>query len=62
MEGITKRYGIKDLDVEAIFQDITIFPILDDENRVIYIGALTVNYGRLLSVRFSRSIKLEAGV
>jgi hypothetical protein len=62
LEGITKRYGIKDLDVEAIFQDITIFPILDDENRVIYIGALTVNYGRLLSVRFSRSIKLEAGV
>jgi AraC family transcriptional regulator len=43
LEGIAKRYGIKDFDVEAIYQDITLFPILDDEKRVMYVVALLVN-------------------
>ncbi|NLO38052.1 MAG: helix-turn-helix transcriptional regulator [Ruminiclostridium sp.] len=43
LESIAQRYGIKDLDVEAIYQDITVFPIPDDENRVIYVAAFLVN-------------------
>ena len=43
LEDIVKRYGIKDLDVEAIYQDITIFPILDDKKRVIYVAAFLIN-------------------
>ena len=26
LEDITERYGIKDLDVEALYQDVTVFP------------------------------------
>lgn len=43
LEGIADRYGIQDFDVEAIYQDITVFPILDDEKRVIYVGAFLIN-------------------
>jgi len=43
LEGIAERYGIQDLDVEAIYQDITLFPILDDEKRVIFVAALLIN-------------------
>lgn len=38
-----KRYGIQDLDLEAVYQDITVFPILDDEKRVIYVAALLIS-------------------
>lgn len=41
--GIAERYGIQDFDVEAIYQDITVFPILDDEKRVIYVAAVFIN-------------------
>jgi AraC family transcriptional regulator len=40
---IVERYGIQDFDVEAIYQDITLFPILDDRKRVLYVVALLVN-------------------
>lgn len=43
LEEIAERYGIQDFDVEAVYQDITVFPILDDWNRVIYVAALLVN-------------------
>ena len=28
LEDITERYGIKDMDVEALYQDVTVFPFL----------------------------------
>jgi AraC family transcriptional regulator len=43
LEDITKRYGVRDLDMEAAYQDITLFPILDDEKRVIYVVAFMIN-------------------
>ncbi|MBP7072490.1 MAG: helix-turn-helix transcriptional regulator [Clostridia bacterium] len=43
LEDITERYGIKDLDVEAVYQDITVFPILDDMNRVLFVVAFMIN-------------------
>lgn len=43
LEDIAERYGIDDFDVEAVYQDITLFPILDDEKRVVYVAALLVN-------------------
>lgn len=43
LEGIVQRYGIKDFNVEAIYQDITVFPILDGENRVMYVAAFLIN-------------------
>ena len=43
LEEIAERYGIQDFDVEAVYQDITVFPILDDEKRVIYIAAFLLN-------------------
>ena len=43
LEDITERYGIKDLDVEALYQDITVFPILNDMNRVVFVAALMIN-------------------
>jgi len=43
LEDIIKRYGIRDLDVEALYQDITLFPIFDDLKRVAYVVALMIN-------------------
>jgi AraC family transcriptional regulator len=43
LKGIAERYGIQDFDVEAVYQDITVFPILDDKKRVIYVVALLIN-------------------
>lgn len=43
LEGIAERYGVEDFDVEAVYQDITVFPILDDEKRVIYVVAFLIN-------------------
>ena len=43
LEDIVKRYGIKDLDVVAIYQDITVFPIMDDMKQVIYVTAFMIN-------------------
>jgi len=43
LEDITERYGIKDLDVEALYQDVTVFPILNDMNQVVFVVALLIN-------------------
>lgn len=43
LEGLAERYGIQDFDVEAVYQDITVFPILGDEKRVMYVAALLIN-------------------
>jgi AraC-like DNA-binding protein len=43
LESIVERYGIRDLDLEAVYQDITLFPILDEEKRVIYVVVFIVN-------------------
>jgi len=43
LETIIERYGIKDLDIEAIYQDITVFPIPDDQKRVMYVAAILIN-------------------
>jgi len=43
LEEIAERYGIQDFDVEAVYQDITVFPILDDMKRVIYVVAFLIN-------------------
>lgn len=43
LEDIAERYEIDDFDVEAIYQDITIFPILDDMKKVAFVTAFLVN-------------------
>jgi AraC-like DNA-binding protein len=43
LEEIAERYGIQDFDMEAVYQDITVFPILDDRKRVIYVTAFLIN-------------------
>lgn len=43
IEDIKEKYGINDLDIETIYQDITLFPILDDNRNVIYVAALLIN-------------------
>ncbi len=43
LEDISRRYGIQDFDVEAVYQDITVFPILDDSKRVRNVVAFLVN-------------------
>lgn len=43
LEDIVKRYGVKPPDVEAIYQDITVFPIFDDMKNVIFVAALMIN-------------------
>ncbi len=43
LEDISERYGIHDLDVEAVYQDITVFPIVDDSKRVIHVAAFLMD-------------------
>ncbi|MGI6413406.1 MAG: helix-turn-helix domain-containing protein [Syntrophomonadaceae bacterium] len=43
LKEIIERYGIQDFDVEAIYQDITVFPVLDDMKQVQYVVALFIN-------------------
>lgn len=43
LEEIAERYGIQDFDVEAVYQDITVFPILDDMKQVIFVVAFLIN-------------------
>jgi len=43
LKSIVERYGVRDLDLEAVYQDITLFPILDEEKRVIYVVVVLVN-------------------
>jgi AraC-like DNA-binding protein len=43
LESIVERYGLRDLDLEAVYQDITLFPIFDEEQKVIYVAAFLIN-------------------
>jgi hypothetical protein len=43
LEVIAKRYGIQDFDIEAVFQDITVFPVMNDVKQVTYVVAMLVN-------------------
>lgn len=43
LEAIADQYGIKDFDLESVYQDVTVFPILDDLKRVTYLAALLIN-------------------
>jgi AraC family transcriptional regulator len=43
LDNIAQRYCVDGLDVKAVYQDITIFPIFDDNKRVIYVVAFLVN-------------------
>ena len=43
LEQIIEKYGLPDLDMEAAYQDITLFPIFDDQQEVAYVVALLVN-------------------
>lgn len=43
LDEIVQNYGVQDFDVEAIYQDITIYPILDEEKRVKYVVAFMIN-------------------
>lgn len=43
LEDISERYDIHDFDVEAMYQDIAVFPILGYSKRVTYVVALLIN-------------------
>lgn len=43
LEEIAERYGVERFDIEAVYQDITVFPILDDKKQVIYVAAFLIN-------------------
>ena len=43
LEDIAKLYGVRDFDLEAVYQDITVFPILDEQKQVMYVAAVLVN-------------------
>ena len=43
LEDISERYGIRDFDVESVYQDITVFPALDDLGKVTHVVALLIN-------------------
>lgn len=43
LEDISERYGIHDFDVESVYQDITVFPMISDAGKVTHVVALLVN-------------------
>jgi len=43
LEDISERYGIRDFDVESVYQDITVFPILSEAGSVTHVVALLIN-------------------
>lgn len=43
LEDIVDRYGVRDLDVVAVYQDITLFPIMNDNDQVVYVVAILIN-------------------
>jgi len=43
LEEIARKYDIHDFNVEAVYQDITVFPILDDFQRVTHVVAFLIN-------------------
>lgn len=71
VEEITKYYHIHDYDVEALYHDITAFPILDDQGKVkyvvsmlierrIYRGNSEINKGKeYIEINWQEAFKLE---
>ena len=43
IEDVIKRYGVRDYDVMALYQDIIGFPILDDNKKVAYVVIVIIN-------------------
>lgn len=43
LDEIAQRYGIQDFDLEAVYQDITLFPIIGEDKQVIYVVAFMIN-------------------
>ncbi|NLO21128.1 MAG: helix-turn-helix transcriptional regulator [Syntrophomonadaceae bacterium] len=43
LEEIVHRYGLQGVDVEAVYQDITLFPILNEVKQVLYVVAFLIN-------------------
>ncbi|HRX22195.1 MAG TPA: AraC family transcriptional regulator [Syntrophomonadaceae bacterium] len=43
LEEIARKYDIHDFNAEAVYQDITVFPILDDFQQVTHVVALLIN-------------------
>lgn len=43
LEDIAELHNIRDFDVEAVYQDITFFPIVDTNNKVSFIVVLLIN-------------------
>jgi AraC family transcriptional regulator len=43
LEDISRRYGVDDFDVEAVYQDVTVFPLKDVSERVTHVVALLIN-------------------
>ena len=43
LEDIKAKYDQNIMDAIALYQDITLFPVRDDENRVVYVAALLIN-------------------
>lgn len=39
---LAERYGVQDYDMEAMYQDITKFPIFDDEGQVAYVVSIQI--------------------
>lgn len=42
VEDIVKRYNIKDYDVEALYHDISAFPLFDDVGKVKYVVSMMI--------------------
>jgi len=42
LEVLAKRFGVQDYDMEAMYQDITYFPIFDEAGRVAYVVGIQV--------------------
>lgn len=43
LEDINLRYGVKDSDIEAMYLDITMFPVYDNKGKVIYAAVMFIN-------------------
>jgi len=43
LEAIQNQYNVHDFELEAVYQDITLFPILNEDKQVIYVVAFLIN-------------------
>jgi len=42
LDILAERYGVQDYDMEAMYQDITMFPILDDAGKLEYVVGIQI--------------------